>query len=73
LSAFSSFIVDRKSSFIPEWLTVKVRTRRNARSVKQARVRVETYLLPMFRGTVLTSISLGTWVLGGFPSRGTFL
>jgi len=50
---------------IREWSTVKGRTRRNARGVKQARVRVETYLLPMFRGTVLTSISLGTWVLQG--------
>src|SRR5262245_2440733 len=40
-----------------EWLTVKVPTRRNEKGVKQARVRVETYLLPMFRGSLLTSIS----------------
>jgi integrase len=42
---------------IEEWLTIKVPTRRNPKRVKQARVRAETYLLPIFRGTVLTSIS----------------
>jgi len=42
---------------LEEWLTVKVPTRRNEKGVKQARVRAEKYLLPMFRGKVLTSIS----------------
>jgi integrase/recombinase XerC/integrase/recombinase XerD len=42
---------------VEEWLTVKVPTRRNEKGVRQARVRAETYLLPMFRGTLLTSIT----------------
>jgi integrase len=42
---------------LEEWLTVKVQTRRNEKGVKQARVRAETYLLPMFRGSLLASIS----------------
>ncbi len=42
---------------VEEWLTIKVPTRRNEKGVRQARVRAETYLLPMFRGNLLTSIS----------------
>jgi integrase len=42
---------------VEEWLTVKVPTRRNEKGVQQARVRAKTYLLPMFRGSLLTSIS----------------
>jgi integrase len=42
---------------LEEWLTVKVATRRNEKGVKQARVRAETYLLPMFRGKTLTSVT----------------
>jgi integrase len=42
---------------VEEWLTVKVPTRRNEKGQRQARVRAETYLLPMFRGSLLTSIS----------------